>query len=148
MAEITFSPSSDVMVVLNALLDIFERRTSKNGTHPRVAGRSIKVNLTDISLPAYFSQFDPHARFIANEQFQTLERAGLVKLIWMPGESGHLQNGTCTNCFNVQPKPTNVPALKTCCWPINFVSARIGARERSATFSPISAPGNLSRPSA
>ena len=90
MAEITFSPSSDVMVVLNALLDIFERRTSKNGTHPRVAGRSIKVNLTDIALPAYFSQFDPHARFIANEQFQTLERAGLVKLIWMPGESGHL----------------------------------------------------------
>lgn len=90
MAEITFSPSSDVRVVLNALLDIFERRTSKDGTQPHVAGRSIKVNLTDIALPAYFSQFDPHARFIANEQFQTLERAGLVKLVWMPGESGHL----------------------------------------------------------
>lgn len=93
MVEITFSPSPDVIVVLNNLLDIYERRISKNGTYPfgaKQSGRSIKVNLTDISLPCYYSQIDPHARFIANEQLQTLERVGLVKLVWIPGETGHL----------------------------------------------------------
>ena len=93
MMEITFSPSPDVIVVLSNLLDIYERRTSKNGTHPLAAkpsGRSIKVNLTDIALPSYFSQIDPHARLTANDQFLTLERAGLVRLVWIPGENGHL----------------------------------------------------------
>ena len=93
MVGITFSPSPDVLVVLNNLLDIYERRTSKNGSYPLAAkqiGRSIKVNLPDLSLPSYFSQIDPQARSIANEQFQTLERAGLVKLVWIPAETGHL----------------------------------------------------------
>ena len=93
MTEITFSPSPDVEVVLNNLLDIYERRTSKNGPYPlavKQSGRSIKVNLADLSLPSYFSQIDPHPRFIANEQLQTLERAGLVKLVWIPAETGHL----------------------------------------------------------
>jgi hypothetical protein len=100
MPELTFSPSPDVTVVLNALLDIFERRTAKNGTrnmehathHPEAqrSGRSIRVTLADLPLPSYFSQLDPAPRLIANEQFSALEKAGLLKLTWLPGETGHI----------------------------------------------------------
>lgn len=83
MVEISFVPSLDVSMVLNALLDIFERRKSPET-------RSIKVNLADLQLPAYFSQTDPNARLSANEQLQILERANLLKLAWLPGEVGHL----------------------------------------------------------
>lgn len=80
---IPFTPSPDVIVVLNALLDIFERRKS-------LETRAIRVNLADFQLPFYFSQTDPVARLIANEQFTALEKTGLLKLTWLPGESGHL----------------------------------------------------------
>ena len=100
MLEITFSPSPDVAVVLNALLDIFERRTTqtaKSSTQPATcypeaqrSGRAIKVSLTDLALPSYFSQLDPTPRILANEQFDALEKAGLIKLIWLPGETGHI----------------------------------------------------------
>jgi len=91
MMEISFTPSRDVSVVLSALLDIFERRTTQAAKSlTEHAIRSIKVNFSDTALPTYFSQTDPNSRFIANEQFQILERADLVKLIWIPGETGHL----------------------------------------------------------
>lgn len=83
MTEISFTPSPDVSIVLNALLDIFERRKS-----PKT--RSIKVNFTDLQLPSYFSQTEPTPRTTANEQFIALEKAGLLKLAWLPGETGHL----------------------------------------------------------
>ncbi len=83
LMTISFTPSPDVSVVLNALLDIFERRKSP-GT------RSIKVNLANLQLPAYFSQTDPLARLTANEQFIALEKATLLQLTWFPGEVGHL----------------------------------------------------------
>jgi hypothetical protein len=82
--EISFTPSSDVAVLLNALLDIFELR-AEGSTH-----RSIKVHIDEIALPKYFSQVDPEPRQVANEQLQTLESLGLLTLLWLPGEKGHL----------------------------------------------------------
>lgn len=52
--------------------------------------RSIRCNLDSLPLPAYHSQSDPAPRQITNEQLQTLEDAGAVKLDWLPGETGHL----------------------------------------------------------
>lgn len=84
--EISFAPSPDVSVALNALLDILERR---NGTRT-TQQRSIKIILAHLPLPAYFSQTDPTPRLIANEQFSLLEKKGLLQLTWIPGETGHL----------------------------------------------------------
>ena len=91
MLEITFSPSPDVAVVLNVLLDIFERRTSQAAKlSTEHATRTIKIILGEIALPSYFSQIDPTPRILANEQFTALERAGFLRLGWIPGETGHL----------------------------------------------------------
>ena len=93
--EISFIPTPDVAVVLNALLDKFENRTKRSpvvgeaeGTYR--ASRSIKVVLDDLDLPSYFSQIDPQARVISNQQLRTLERQGLLQLKWLPGETDHL----------------------------------------------------------
>jgi hypothetical protein len=96
--EVSFVPSPDVIIVLNALLDILERRPSENGTRTtQHAARSIKVTLANLSLPIYFSQTDPTPRLIANEQLILLETNGLLKLAWIPGETGHiLQSITLT----------------------------------------------------
>jgi hypothetical protein len=104
--EVSFSPSSDVAVVLNALLDILERRAHPNEIHntehnstlhsvqerPQLdyRPRSIKVILAELTLPNYFSQTDPTPRILANEQLQILEYANLIHLNWIPGETGHL----------------------------------------------------------
>lgn len=85
--EITFTPSPDVSVVLNALLDILERRLPRGTEH---ATRSIKVILANLPLPNYFSQANPEPRLISNEQFSLLEKHGLLQLTWIPGETGHL----------------------------------------------------------
>ena len=81
--ELPFTPSPDVTVTLNALLDILERRAEHTT-------RSIKVTLAALPLPGYFSQANPEPRLIANEQFSLLERQGLLQLTWIPGETGHL----------------------------------------------------------
>ena len=119
MIEIAFIPSPDVVVALNALLDILERRPLKNGTHDTEISRqvntytgkhaqagnksrttqyrSIKVTLANLPLPTYFSQTDPTPRIIANEQLILLETNGLLKLAWIPGETNHiLQSITLT----------------------------------------------------
>ena len=80
---ISFSLSPDVSTILNSLIDALERRTQ----HTQ---RSIKVSLTDLRLPAYFSQTDPTPRLIANDQLNQLEKANLLSLAWIPGEKGHL----------------------------------------------------------
>lgn len=90
MADISFTPSTDVSVVLNALLDIFERR--KNPSE-----RSIKVVFTGLNLPGYFSQIDPLPRITANEQLQALEKAGIIKPAWLPGETGHILQSITLN---------------------------------------------------
>lgn len=81
--ELSFTPSPDVNVVLNVLLDILERRAEHTT-------RSIKVTLTTLPLPGYFSQTNPEPRLVANEQFSLLEKQGLLQLTWLPGETGHL----------------------------------------------------------
>jgi hypothetical protein len=83
MTEISFTPSADVNVALNALLDILERRAEHTT-------RSIKVSLAALSLPGYFSQANPEPRLLANEQFNLLEKQELLQLTWNPGEAGHL----------------------------------------------------------
>ena len=80
---ISFSPSADVAVILNTLIDILERRAQHTA-------RAVKVSLTDLPLPAYFSQTDPAPRLIANDQLSQLEKANLLRLAWLPGEKGHL----------------------------------------------------------
>jgi hypothetical protein len=89
-------------MILNALLDRFENRVKRNsalsdvqGTYQTSSGthhapRSIKISLTDLPLPTYFSQTDPEPRTIANQQLQILEKCEHLNLIWLPGESGHL----------------------------------------------------------
>ena len=80
---ISFSPSADVAVILNMLIDILERRAQHTA-------RAVKVSLTDLPLPAYFSQTDPAPRLIANDQLSQLEKANSLRLAWLPGEKGHL----------------------------------------------------------
>ncbi len=93
--EFSFTPAADVMVALNALLDILERRHLRNPALHRDevaehSTRSIKLTLASLSLPTYFSQTDPTPRLTANEQFIILEKNELLKLIWLPGETGHI----------------------------------------------------------
>jgi hypothetical protein len=83
MTEISFTPSADVSVALNALLDILERRAEHTT-------RSIKVALATLPFPGYFSQATPEPRLTANVQFSLLEKKGLLQLTWHPGETGHL----------------------------------------------------------
>ncbi len=100
--ELSFSPSPDVVVILDALLDKLENRAKRNPALredneteyiPRNTlhtTRSIKILLTDLPLPTYFSQTDPEPRTIANQQLQILEQKGLLRLGWFSGETNHL----------------------------------------------------------
>lgn len=120
--EIPFTPSPDVTVILNALLDKFENRAkrdrtireSENTYHATLstqhAQRSIKVSLIDFSLPTYFSQTDPEPRTIANQQLQTLEKYGHVKLDWLSGESGHLLQSITLKTEHIIPQQSGVDA--------------------------------------
>jgi hypothetical protein len=82
---ISFVPTRDVAAIIHVLLDVFERR----GSAPR---RAVRADLDDVAvtLPGYFSQTDPIPRATANEQMDTLEQHGLVRLIWQAGQRGHL----------------------------------------------------------
>jgi hypothetical protein len=107
LAELSFTPSDDVAILLNALLDIYERRRShlrhpaisslrevkESYLHPNEGERSIKVVLDDVNIPNYFSQIDPNPREVANGQLKILEQKGWLRLIWQPGENGHLLEG-------------------------------------------------------
>jgi hypothetical protein len=84
-----FTPSSDVAAILNELLDTLEQREPRRLSEG-AGRRSIRRALNSLGLPAYFSQTDPTPRQIANEQLLDLERAGSLRLTWLPGETGHL----------------------------------------------------------
>ena len=108
--NISFTPSEDVIYILNALLDKFEKRAKSQPVPGEAKGtenaprnpalstvertnhstRSIKIVLDDLDLPSYHSQIDPQARIIANQQLQTLEEYGLLQLKWLRGETSHL----------------------------------------------------------
>jgi hypothetical protein len=87
-----FTPSADVSVLLNTLLDILERRLAGRQANPAdgFMARTVKTPLKDLVLPGYDSQIDPEPRQVANEQLQWLEQAGALRLFWQPGEKGHL----------------------------------------------------------
>ncbi len=96
LKSLAFIPSADVAAILNALLDIYERRPPHSHTPtPPYTPRAIRYALD--SLPSYHSQTDPAPRQIANEQLQTLERAGVVTLAWQRGEAGHLLSSVTLN---------------------------------------------------
>src|SRR5215207_5760508 len=80
---ILFAPSSDTRAILNALLNVFERRDAS-------ATRAIKVRLRELNLPAYFSQQDPEPRMITNQQMLTLADSDVIQLKWITGEENHL----------------------------------------------------------
>jgi len=94
MSALSFVPSPDVAAILNALLDIYERRElpSLYGRGDGGEGRhhAIRCDVHTMALPGYHSQVDPNARLIANEQLATLEKLGHVRLTWLRGEEGHL----------------------------------------------------------
>lgn len=80
-----FTPAPDTSVILNHLLDIYERR----GGAPKQA---IRVKLNDLIqiLPGYYSQTDPFPRTTTNQQLLKLARQNLVHLTWEVGQEGHL----------------------------------------------------------
>jgi hypothetical protein len=82
---VPFTPTPDVAVILNQLLDIYERR----GGQPR---QKVRANITEIAddLPGYFSQTDPAPRVTANEQLTHLAELDLLRLLWQQGQDGHL----------------------------------------------------------
>lgn len=115
--EITFAPSPDVVVILNALLDKFEKRAihghslseaeaiyqaSQNTNH---TPRSIKLVLDDLELPSYFSQMDPQSRLIANQQLRALEQYSLLHLNWLPGETNHILQSISLASHAPRPMP-------------------------------------------
>lgn len=107
--ELSFTPSLDVVVILNALLDKYEKRAKRGYALKEVEGtyqvssdtqhvtRSIKVSLTDLPLPSYFSQTDPEPRLIANKQLQELAKHNIITLAWHPGETNHLLQSIVLN---------------------------------------------------
>jgi hypothetical protein len=96
--DLLFVPCEDVAVLLNAALDAYERRspagrTRGSGESPGKTARPIHILLVELELPGYFSQVDPNPRRIANGQLQALQGVGWLRLIWQPGEDGHLLKG-------------------------------------------------------
>jgi hypothetical protein len=80
-----FSPSPEVSTVLNALLDIYERRFPQPTGH-----RPVRLQVGEQELPGYHSQIDPEPRLTANEQLAALAQQGYVQLSWLPGQEDHL----------------------------------------------------------
>jgi hypothetical protein len=95
---IAFTPNSDVTIILNHLLDIYERR---NG----VPKQAVRVKLDEIvdRLPGYYSQTDPLPRLTANEQLGQLAQRGLVHLTWQPGQTGHLLSAVTLEPTQTEP---------------------------------------------
>ena len=106
--EISFLPTPDVAVILNALLDKFENRAQRKRVEMEAEGtfnaaRPVRIVLDDLDLPSYFSQIDPQARIIGNQQLQTLEQQGFLRLKWLPGETNHLLH-------SISLKPEHLPS--------------------------------------
>ncbi|MBN1889274.1 MAG: DUF2399 domain-containing protein [Thermoflexales bacterium] len=87
-----FLLSPDVSAILNALLDIYERRglPSPSPAHAIKKRCAIRCDVQAMALPGYHSQADPLPRQVANEQLAQLEQQGHLKLAWLPGQEHHL----------------------------------------------------------
>jgi len=120
---ISFVPSADTRVIVNALLDRFENRFksnldisgSENTPHAPARslplGRSIKISLATLALPTYFSQQDPEPRMITNQQMQTLANANLIQLHWLKGEENHLLESIALASHALRPTPHELYSL-------------------------------------
>ncbi len=83
-------------MILGALLDIYERRTRR----PRAAvgapdggpalRQAVRVRLSELDLPGYFDQTDPHPRRAANQQLAQCAGAGWLAVTWRPLAQGEL----------------------------------------------------------
>lgn len=82
---VPFTPTPDLAVILDHLLDIYERR----GEAPK---QVIRVKLADVAaeLDGYYNQTDPLPRLTTNEQLSQLAERELVQLDWLPGQERHL----------------------------------------------------------
>ena len=91
---LSFIPSADVAAILNALLDIYERRDLPSPLRSGEGGegrhRAIRCDVHSMALPGYHSQVDPNPRLVANEQLAALEKLGYTRLAWLRGQEGHL----------------------------------------------------------
>ncbi len=87
---ISFTPTPDVAVIINHLLDIFERRDGA----PKQA---VRVQLNQLKLPGYYSQIDPTPRVTTNEQLVRLAQQEWVDLTWEPGQTEHLLDTVTLN---------------------------------------------------
>lgn len=96
---IPFTPSPDVAAIVQALLDLVERRDPR-----RPIQRAIRVRLEDLVLPGYFSQVDPIPRHTAHDQLAALAQLGYLQLAWQAGQEGHL-------LASVTLMPEQAPAL-------------------------------------
>jgi hypothetical protein len=96
--SVSFLPTSDVAVILNYLLDIYERRDGA----PKQA---VRVRLDDLTaeLTGYYSQIDPLPRITANEQLGQLAQQGWLRLAWQPGQTGHLLDTVTLEPAHVEP---------------------------------------------
>jgi len=98
MPALPFVPSPDIAAILNALLDVYERRDRPSApilqSDPQAGDertrRTIRCDVHSMALPGYHSQVDPNARLIANEQLAGLARSGHVRITWLRGQEGHL----------------------------------------------------------
>jgi hypothetical protein len=95
---ISFTPSPDVAILLDTLLDVYERR---GGATQHV----VRTNLEELAdrLPGYYSQIDPLPRTTTNEQLEELEKLGLLRLTWQPGQTGHLLEAVTLEIGQVVP---------------------------------------------
>lgn len=82
---VSFTPIPDVTIILNHLLDIYERRA---GAPKHV----VRVRLNDLveELTGYFNQDDSLPRTTANEQLEQLARCEWLRLTWQSGQTGQL----------------------------------------------------------
>ena len=105
---VPFVPTPDVSSLLHLLLDVYERRGRAPHCHSErseewrashchserseESRRAVRVHLDGVAatLPTYYSQTDPLPRTTANEQLAELEKRGLLRLAWQPGQQGHL----------------------------------------------------------
>jgi hypothetical protein len=98
LLKFSFVPTPDVTVIINHLLDIYERR----GGAPK---QVVRVKLDDLAktLPGYYSQVDPAPRLTTNEQLAALAEQGLVHLTWQPGQIHHLLASVTLEVSQVRP---------------------------------------------
>jgi len=144
-----FTPSADVVSLLGALLDIYERRELARRDET-VKRQVIRVKLDGALTPAYFSQTDPAPRLVTNTQLEQLERSGALNLDWLRGERGHLLASVALDIAQVDQAYTVLGreslAAKRKKLLSLLVSERARFQTRSLAYAPSRAPFSPASP--